>query len=99
MTIFSPREAVMRGSFCRSDPAAVLRGFANGALPASTSDAFRSSNAATGKYTSPRTSRTDGQPEPARRAGTTPIVRMFGVTSSPVRPSPRVAPSTSRPSS
>ena len=32
----SGRRALTRGSFCRSDPAAALRGFANGALPAST---------------------------------------------------------------
>ena len=29
----SGRVAVTRGSFCRSDPAAALRGLANGALP------------------------------------------------------------------
>ena len=45
-TSCSPRDAVTRGSFCRSDPAAVLRGFANGALPAATSEAFSSSNLA-----------------------------------------------------
>ena len=41
----SPREAVIRGSFCRRLPAAALRGLANGALPCSTSDALRSANA------------------------------------------------------
>ena len=54
------RLAVTRGSFCRSEPAAVLRGLANGALPASTSDALSSSKRATGKNTSPRTSSTRG---------------------------------------
>ena len=43
------RVAVTRGSFCRNDPAAVLRGLANGALPASTRDALSSSKAVTGK--------------------------------------------------
>ena len=35
-TMRNGRLAVTRGSFCRNEPAAVLRGFANGALPAST---------------------------------------------------------------
>ena len=39
----------MRGSFCRSEPAAVLRGFANGGLPASTSDALSASKSASRK--------------------------------------------------
>jgi len=39
-TIARCRAAVTRGSFWRSEPAAVLRGFANGALPASTSEAL-----------------------------------------------------------
>ena len=38
----SGRLAVTRGSFCRSEPAAVLRGLANGGLPASTSRSFSS---------------------------------------------------------
>ena len=38
--IRSWRLAVTRGSFCRSEPAAALRGLANGALPAATSEAF-----------------------------------------------------------
>ena len=41
-TMLSGRDAVTRGSFCRSDPAAALRGLANGALPASTSRALSS---------------------------------------------------------
>ena len=90
-TMLSPRLAVTRGSFCRSDPAAVLRGLANGALPASTSAALSSSNRATGKNTSPRTSSTLGMSSPVSRSGTTSMVRRLGVTSSPVRPSPRVS--------
>jgi hypothetical protein len=88
----SARLAVTRGSFCRSEPAAELRALANAALPASVSRAFSSSNAVSGRNTSPRTSRISGKPDPVSRAGIESIVRMFGVTSSPVRPSPRVAP-------
>ncbi len=88
----SARLAVTRGSFCRSEPAAELRALAKAALPAPVSRAFNSSNAVTGRNTSPRTSSVSGKPDPVRRAGIELIVRMFGVTSSPVRPSPRVAP-------
>ena len=94
----SARDAVIRGSFCRSDPAAELRGLANAALPASSSDSFSLPNASTGMNTSPLTSRIAGCPEPFSRAGMEEMVRMFGVTSSPVRPSPRVAALTSAPS-
>ena len=97
--IDSGRLAVTRGSFCRSDPAAALRGLANGALPASTSVALSASNAATGKNTSPRTSSSSGTAAPDSRAGTTERVRTLPVMSSPVRPSPRVAARTSRPCS
>ena len=55
-TIPSARVAVMRGSFCRSEPAAALRGFANGVLPASAHASLNSSKACVGKNTSPRTS-------------------------------------------
>jgi hypothetical protein len=94
----SARDAVIRGSFCRSDPAAELRGLANAALPASSSDSFSLPNASTGMNTSPLTSRVAGCPEPFSRAGMEVMVRMFGVTSSPVLPSPRVAALTSAPS-
>ena len=60
--MLSARLAVTRGSFCRSDPAAVLRGFAYGGLPAATIAALSSSKWATGKNTSPRTSSTFGMP-------------------------------------
>ena len=103
-SIRSGRAAVFRGSFCRSEPAAVFRGFAYGALPAATRAAFSSSKPATGKYTSPRTSTCSGcgaspGPPPASVCGTPWMVRTFSVTSSPVRPSPRVAARTSRPRS
>ena len=94
----SARDAVILGSFCRSEPAAEFRGLAKAALPASSSDSFSLPNASTGMNTSPLTSRMAGCPEPFSRAGIEEMVRMFGVTSSPVRPSPRVAALTSAPS-
>ena len=98
MIASSAREAVTRGSFCRSDPAAEFRGLAKAGLPASSSDSFSFPNASTGMNTSPLTSSTAGWPEPLSRVGMAAIVRMFGVTSSPVRPSPRVAALASAPS-
>ncbi len=55
-TIARSRVAVTRGSFCRSEPAAALRGLAKAGLPASCIDALSRSNASTGRNTSPRTS-------------------------------------------
>ena len=98
MMASSGRLAVTRGSFWRSDPAAEFRGLANAARPASSRLSFSFPNASTGRNTSPLTSRVAGYPEPVSRAGMEAIVRMFGVTSSPVRPSPRVAALTSAPS-
>ncbi len=69
----------------------------NGGLPASTSSAFSWVKSSTVKYTSPRTSRKSGRPLPFSWFGMLLMVLTFGVTSSPVRPSPRVAPRTSRP--
>ena len=60
MIASSAREAVTRGSFCRSDPAAELRGLAKAALPASRSDSLSFPNASTGMNTSPLTSSTAG---------------------------------------
>ena len=88
----------MEASFWRSDPAAELRGLTKRRWPASSCRRFSSSNAATGMYTSPRTSSTSGAPA-ARRLGTTAMVATFAVTSSPTWPSPRVAACTSRPRS
>ncbi len=90
-------------SFWRSDPAAELRGLAKVFSPASSWRALSCSNDDTGMYTSPRTSSTDGM-GPRRlgqvsRSGTAPMVATLAVTSSPVRPSPRVAACTRRPSS
>ncbi len=98
----SARLAVMRGFFWRSEPAAELRGLANGCLPASTSDSLSRSKALTGRNTSPRTSTslgTGNSSVPVSRVGTESMVLTLGVTSSPVRPSPRVSARTSRPSS
>ena len=93
----SARLAVTRGSFCRSEPAAELRGLANGALPASTSPALSAANSSTGKNTSPRTSSSSGTSSPVSRPGTDFRVRTLRVTSSPVTPLPRVSARASRP--
>ena len=74
-TIRSGRLAVTRGSFCRSEPAAALRGLANGALPASTSEALSAAKPSTGKKTSPRTSSSAGT-SVARAAGSGPSSRV-----------------------
>ncbi len=97
----SGRDAVTRGSFCRSDPAAALRGFANGGRPAATCASLSVRNASTGRNTSPRISMSSGcvAGSPPRTSGIVVMVRTLSVTSSPVRPSPRVAARTSRPRS
>jgi len=97
--MLSGRLAVTRGSFCRSEPAAALRGLANGDLPASTNRALRASKPSTGKNTSPRTSSSAGTSSPDSRVGTVCRVRMLRVTSSPVLPLPRVSARVSRPPS
>ena len=89
---------MIRGSFWRSEPAAEFRGLAKAGRPASSSDSFSFSNASTGMNTSPRTSSTAGWPVPFSRVGMAEMVRMLGVTSSPVRPSPLVAARASAPS-
>ncbi len=101
-TIASSRVAVTFGSFCRSEPAAELRGLAKGALPASSKDALSFSKAATDRKISPRTSTRAGGGnflDAFSRCGMFATVRTFCVTSSPVRPSPRVRARTSLPSS
>ncbi len=94
--------AVTRGSFWRSEPAAALRGLANDGLPASIIDSLSRSKASLGRNTSPRTSTSAGTGNsfvPESRCGTESMVFTLGVTSSPVRPSPRVSARTSRPPS
>ncbi len=98
-TMCSGRSAVTLGSFWRSEPAAALRGLANAGLPPSTSRAFSSSKRSMGMNTSPRISTSSGIRSPRSRSGTSATVRMLGVMSSPVRPSPRVAARVSLPRS
>ena len=90
---------MIRGSFWRNDPAAAFRGLANGAFPSATNASLRVRNSSTAKNTSPRTSRTSGTSDPVSSAGIDEIVRTLAVTSSPTRPSPRVAACTNRPRS
>ena len=88
--------AVTCGSFWRSEPAPLLRGFAYSGSPASSRSVLIRANSAFGMKTSPRTS-IDAVAD--SRSGTALIVRRLAVTSSPVVPSPRVAPWTKRPRS
>ncbi|SKS37321.1 Uncharacterised protein [Mycobacteroides abscessus subsp. abscessus] len=91
---------MIAGFFCRRLPAALLRGFANGGLLSSTREAFSASKSSSRKNTSPRTSRSAGIgyfSDFVSLSGTSSMVRAFRVTSSPLRPSPRVAPRTSTP--
>ena len=97
----SRRWAVMAGFFWRSDPAALLRGLANGALPSATRRALSSAKSSSRKNTSPRTSMSEGSgrsSDGVSVTGMSSMVRALRVTSSPVRPSPRVAALTSFPS-
>ena len=101
-TMPSARVAVTRGSFWRSEPAAALRGLAKAGLPASVIETLSRSKALVGRNTSPRTSTSFGTGNSSlvlSRWGTESMVFTLGVTSSPVRPSPRVSARTSRPSS
>ncbi len=97
----SGRRAVTAGSFWRSEPAAELRGFMNGLLPAAICSSFTRAKPSSGRYTSPRTSTTSGSaPASAGRlSGIARIVRRLAVTSSPTTPFPRVAPRTKTPRS
>ena len=97
--ISASRSGFLPSSFCRSDPLAALRGLANTRSPLAACAAFSSSNDATGKKISPRTSTVSGCGPPASRSGTEPIARTLTVTSSPVMPSPRVAAEASTPRS
>ncbi len=76
------------------EPAAALRGFANGGSPAAARSSFSFANPARERYTSPSAMRSTGR---GSASGTEAIVRMLCVTSSPVTPSPRVAAVTSVP--
>ena len=93
----SGRVAVTRQSSCRSEPAAALRGFANGSSPWRRMSWFIAAKCSFWRRTSPRTSSRAGG-RPASRAGTPPFaprpptVLRLAVTSSPFTPSPRVEP-------
>ena len=90
---------MIEGSFWRRLPAAALRGLTNSLAPAASACSFIRSKLATGRYTSPRTSSTGGRGFAFNVRGTAAMVATFAVTSSPTRPSPRVAAWTYRPSS
>ena len=102
-TMSSARVAVTRGSFCRSEPAAELRGLANGGLAGLEQRVVEPLEgldreehlAAHLDQLGHRELVGAGQPV---RAPTS-IVLTLGVTSSPVVPSPRVSARTSRPPS
>ena len=91
----------MLGSMVRSVPAAAFRGFTAGARPSASRSLFIFSKAFSGITISPRTSNSCGTPASFSCAaeilsGTLRMVRTLVVTSSPVCPSPRVSPRTSR---
>ena len=88
--ISSVRCAVIFGSFCRSDPAAALRGFLNGFSSKSSCRSHSRKKLSSDIYTSPRTSKNGSGSLSV--FGTDLIVPIFSVTSSPVMPSPRVEP-------
>ena len=96
----SGRDAVTSGSFWRSDPAAAFRGFAN-VRCLGFEQLARSALEPLDREGTPRRERRAprGRSEPRSRTGTCRIVRMFAVTSSPVCPSPRVAPPVNTPCS
>ena len=66
------RLAVTCGSFCRSEPAAALRGLANAALPLGDQCSFSARSPRPAKNTSPRTSNSSGRERrsPVSRSGT-----------------------------
>ena len=93
----------MLGSSWRTDPAAALRGFMKVDSPRSTRRSLSASKAGTRKKTSPRATSRGGAGGPSgwvgMRSGSVRSVRRLGVTSSPMTPLPRVAPSVKTPSS
>ena len=92
----SRRSAQILGSSCRREPAAALRGLAMRGFPWSSRMALISSNTERAIYTSPRTMSRGSLS--GRTMGMERTVFKFSVTSSPTRPSPRVAPRTNTPS-
>ena len=99
-TMCSGRLAVTRGSFCRSEPAAALRGLANGLSPASDQPGVELLELLHGEEDlAADLHQRPGRPFPVSRSGMSAMVRTLGVMSSPVRPSPRVAARVSLPCS
>ena len=91
--------AVTWESNWRRLPTATFRGLANSFDPSAFCLELRFWKSTLYITTSPRTSSTRGIPVPCRRKGIVRTVLMFGVTFSPVVPSPRVAAWTKTPSS
>lgn len=91
------RRAATLGSSCRREPAAALRGLAKRGSPRRSRSSLRAWNTFLGMNTSPRTISLAGAS--GMTMGIDRTVRRFSVTSSPTRPSPRVAPRTKTPSS
>ena len=81
-------------SFWRSEPAAALRGLAKGLPPSFWRCSLTSAKSSTAINTSPRTSNRSGMGNSSVAVsvcGTSWMTLAFSVTSSPMRPSPRVA--------
>ena len=87
---FKARDLVTSGSTCRTEPVAAFLGFLNFSSPSLARRSFSFANSERSIYTSPRTSIASGAP-PFKVCGISFIVLIFSVTSSPTRPSPRVA--------
>ncbi len=87
------REAVSCGSSWRTEPAAELRGLANGSFPSAISRSLSWSKALANMMISPRIERNGGAGRSLSRSfrGTLAMVRTLAVIPSPLRPSPRVA--------
>ena len=71
-----------------------LRGFFQVSSPAASRSAFMAAKSRLSMKTSPRTTTSTGR---VSRGGSERMVRRLTVMSSPMRPSPRVAPSTKAP--
>ena len=88
------RWAAILGSSCLKDPAAAFRGLANGSSSFFSRFSFNARNDLCGIKASPRTSSVASS---LMESGILRIVLKFAVMSSPVVPSPRVAPRTNLP--
>ncbi len=88
---------MLRESNCLTAPAAVLRGLTKTLLPSVSALALMRAKPALPRNISPRTSSRAGGDWLSSRKGILLIVRTLCVMSSPVMPSPRVAPRVSTP--